>query len=414
MTTVETEAKPASGADPLLLRSTNTQLRFAGFRQVYVEARDDDDSDEEDMGSNPLPQLAAGDALLMRQLFPEQHFTEPPPRYTDASLVKALEEKGIGRPSTYAPTMSTIQDRGYVGKEGRNLKPTDLGIVVNDLLVEHFPHFVDAGFTANMEEELDEVASGEREWQPVVREMYDPLEAALTTATVEAKKQVEETTELCPECGAPMVIRWGRRGRFLACTRFPECRGTSSLEGEEPQEAAAADGRALPGVRRDDADPQRALRQVPGLQPLPGVQGTQAADQVAGREVPEGPGRAGGAPDEARPHVLRLRQLPEVRLHNLEPAAGDALPQLRRPRRRGEGQQGEVPRLRVARRSAGRRTATRRRGIAVSPPHPSPNRKEKESGGHSQTPGKGAPPPHPPVSTHSATNHQAIHTLSTL
>jgi DNA topoisomerase-1 len=237
VTTVETEARPASGADPLLLRSTNTQLRFAGFRQVYVEARDEDDSDEEDMGSNPLPPLAAGDPLLMRQLFPEQHFTEPPPRYTDASLVKALEEKGIGRPSTYAPTMSTIQDRGYVGKEGRNLKPTDLGLVVNDLLVEHFPDFVDAGFTANMEEELDEVASGEREWQPVVREMYDPLEAALTTATVEAKKQVEESTELCPECKAPMVIRWGRRGRFLACTRFPECRGTSSLEGEEPQEA---------------------------------------------------------------------------------------------------------------------------------------------------------------------------------
>jgi DNA topoisomerase-1 len=236
VTTVETEAKPASGTDPLLLRSTNTQLRFAGFRQVYVEARDEDDSDEEDMGSNPLPQLAVGDPLLMRQLFPEQHFTEPPPRYTDASLVKALEEKGIGRPSTYAPTMSTIQDRGYVGKEGRYLKPTDLGVVVNDLLVEHFPDFVDAGFTAGMEEELDEVASGEREWQPVVREMYDPLEAALTTATVEAKKQVEETTELCPECGAPMIIRWGRRGRFLACTRFPECRGTSSLEGEEPQE----------------------------------------------------------------------------------------------------------------------------------------------------------------------------------
>ena len=236
VTTVETEAKPASGADPLLMRSTNTQLRFAGFRQVYVEARDEDDSDEEDMGSNPLPQLAADDPLLMRQLFPEQHFTEPPPRYTDATLVKALEEKGIGRPSTYAPTMSTIQDRGYVDKEGRSLKPTDLGLVVNDLLVEHFPQFVDAGFTAGMEEELDEVASGERAWQPVVREMYDPLEAALTTATLEAKKQVEETTELCPECGAPMIIRWGRRGRFLACTRFPECRGTSSLEGEEPQE----------------------------------------------------------------------------------------------------------------------------------------------------------------------------------
>ncbi len=237
VTTVEIEARPSSGNDPLLLRATNTQMTFAGFRQVYVEARDDEQQDEEESGTNPLPPLTTQDLLLLRQLFPEQHFTEPPPRYTEASLVKALEEKGIGRPSTYAPTMSTIQDRGYVGKEGRYLKPTDLGEVVNDLLVEHFPNFVDAGFTATMEDELDEVASGDREWQPVVKEMYDPLEAALTVATENAKKQVEETSEKCPECQAPMVIRWGRRGRFLACTRFPECRGTASLEGEEAIEA---------------------------------------------------------------------------------------------------------------------------------------------------------------------------------
>ncbi|MEO8457213.1 MAG: type I DNA topoisomerase [Chloroflexota bacterium] len=236
VTTVEIEAKPESGHDSLLLRSTNTQMTFPGFRQVYVEARDDEEQPEEESGTNPLPALAALDALIMRELFPEQHFTEPPPRFTEASLVKALEEKGIGRPSTYAPTMSTIQDRGYIGKEGRYLHPTDLGLVVNDLLVEHFPNFVDAGFTANMEEELDEVASGEREWQPVVRQMYDPLEAALAIAQEAAKKQVEETNEKCPECQAPMVIRWGRRGRFLACTRFPECRGTASLEGEEAME----------------------------------------------------------------------------------------------------------------------------------------------------------------------------------
>ncbi len=366
VTTVETEARPASGADPLLLRSTNTQLRFAGFRQVYVEARDEDDSDEEDMGSNPLPQLAEGDPLLMRQLFPEQHFTEPPPRYTDASLVKALEEKGIGRPSTYAPTMSTIQDRGYVGKEGRYLKPTDLGVVVNDLLVEHFPHFVDAGFTANMEEELDEVASGEREWQPVVREMYDPLEAALTTATAEAKKQVEESTELCPECKAPMVIRWGRRGRFLACTRFPECRGTSSLEGEEPQEQPQQTDEPCPECGAMMLIRSGRFGKFLACSRYPECKGAQAARQVARREVSEGPGRAGGAPDKARPHVLRLRQLPEVRLHNLEPAAGDALPQLWRPSRRGEGQQGEVPGLRVARRSTCRRAPACRCELAVS------------------------------------------------
>ena len=228
VTTVEIEARATDEA--YLLRATNTQLQFPGFRQVYVEGRDE--GDEEDEGSNPLPPLSEQDALVMRQLFPEQHFTEPPPRYTEASLVKALEEKGIGRPSTYAPTMSTIQDRGYVDKDGRALKPTDLGEVVNDLLVEHFPNFVDMGFTAGMEDELDDVANGDREWQPVVREMYEPLEAALTVATVEAPKQVEETDELCPECNAPMVIRWGRRGKFLACTRFPECRGTKSMEGE--------------------------------------------------------------------------------------------------------------------------------------------------------------------------------------
>jgi DNA topoisomerase-1 len=236
VTTVDIEARPRNAHDPLQLRATNTQMTFAGFRQVYVEARDEEEQDDEESGTNPLPPLAAQDPLLLRDVLPEQHFTEPPPRYTEASLVKALEEKGIGRPSTYAPTMSTIQDRGYVSKDGRYLKPTDLGEVVNDLLVEHFPDFVDAGFTATMEEELDDVASGDREWQPVVREVYEPLEAALTTAHAEAKKQVEETDEKCPECGAPMVIRWGRRGRFLACTRFPDCRGTASLDGEEPVE----------------------------------------------------------------------------------------------------------------------------------------------------------------------------------
>lgn len=236
VTTVEIEAAPAGGGDPYLLRASNTQLQFPGFRQVYIEGHDEGE-EEEDLGSNPLPPLAKDDALNLRDLFPEQHFTEPPPRYTEATLVKALEEKGIGRPSTYAPTLATIQERGYVQRDGRALKPTDLGETVNDLLVEYFPDFVNIDFTAEMEDELDEVASGEREWQPVVRQVYEPLEKALTTATAIAPKQVQETTEACPECGAPMVIRWGRRGRFLACSRFPDCRGTRSLEGEEQPNA---------------------------------------------------------------------------------------------------------------------------------------------------------------------------------
>ncbi len=230
VTTVEIEAKPSAGRDAYLLKAVNTQQAFAGYRQVYEEARDDEE--EEALGTNPLPDLSQGDPLRLLELFPEQHFTEPPPRYTEATLVRALEEKGIGRPSTYAPTMSTIQERGYVRKDGRYLRPSDLGFVVNDLLVEHFPDFVDVGFTAEMEDELDEVSRGERPWQPVVQQFYNPLEEALQRAAA-APKQVQATEEACPTCGRPMVIRWGRRGRFLACSGFPECRTTRPLEGEE-------------------------------------------------------------------------------------------------------------------------------------------------------------------------------------
>jgi DNA topoisomerase I len=239
VTTIDIEATPSDGRNPLLLRATNTQLQFAGFRQVYIEGRDDDS--EEDLGTNPLPTLVASDVLRALGFFPEQHFTEPPPRYTEATLIKALEEKGIGRPSTYAPTMSTVQDRGYVEKEGRNLKPSDLGFVVNDLLVEHFPEFVDVGFTAGMENELDDIAEGDRRWQPVVEQYYRPLESALSVAKDAAPKQVETTDVKCPECGKPMLIRWGRRGRFLACSGFPECKGTLPLEGEEHEAPQATD-----------------------------------------------------------------------------------------------------------------------------------------------------------------------------
>ena len=233
VTTVDIEGMPSAGQNPLLLRATNTQLQFAGFRQVYIEGRDDDT--EEDLGNNPLPALSEADVLRALGFFPEQHFTEPPPRFTEATLIKALEEKGIGRPSTYAPTMSTIQDRGYVEKDGRYLRPSDLGSVVNDLLVEHFQDFVDVGFTAGMEDELDDIANGDRRWQPVVQEFYNPLEKALTLAKETAPKQVETTDVQCPECGKPMLIRWGRRGRFLACSGFPECKGTLPLEGEEQE-----------------------------------------------------------------------------------------------------------------------------------------------------------------------------------
>lgn len=231
-TTIEVEAAPRTNpGDPLYLRATCSVVAFPGYRAVYHDTKEDGSEEDEEAR---LPALERGDPLDVREVKPEQHFTEPPPRFTEATLVKALEENGIGRPSTYAPIISTIIDRGYVAREGRALKPLDLGVVVNDLLVERFPSIVDVGFTAEMEEDLDQVARGEREWQPVVHEFYQPLEEALHRARL-APKVVAETGEVCEKCGRPMVLRWGRFGRFLACTGFPECRNTRPVEAEEQE-----------------------------------------------------------------------------------------------------------------------------------------------------------------------------------
>jgi DNA topoisomerase-1 len=230
LTTVDVEAQPADGSDLMSLRASESVPRFPGYQQLYQEMRDEERSEEP--GAHGLPPIEPGDALRPVDLCPEQHFTEPPPRYTEATLVKALEENGIGRPSTYAPTLSTIQDRGYVSREGRALVPQELGFVANDLLVAHFPDVFDVGFTAEMEEKLDEIARGEGPWVPVVRQFYDPLEAALESAA--AAPRVEEVTdEICEKCGQPMVKRWGRFGQFLACSGFPECRNTRPLDGDE-------------------------------------------------------------------------------------------------------------------------------------------------------------------------------------
>jgi len=181
---------------------------------------------------SPLPELEAGDRLRLRDVKPEQHFTEPPPRYTEATLVKALEENGIGRPSTYATIMSTIQDRGYVERIERQLRPTELGFVVNDFLTEQFPDYVDLKFTAELEDELDEIAGGVRPWRPVVREFYNPLEERLKEAE-SAPVVSQETGETCPESGHPLIRRFGRFGPFLACTGYPDCRYTRPDKEEE-------------------------------------------------------------------------------------------------------------------------------------------------------------------------------------
>jgi DNA topoisomerase-1 len=247
-TTVEIDA--TSSGSELRLRATESVVRFPGFRQLYEETREDSDAESDEPQARDIPELDAGDALVLAQLSTatdeerqavraDQHFTEPPPRFTEASLVKALEENGIGRPSTYAPILSTLQERNYVHREQRTLIPQDLGFVVNDLLIEHFPDVFNVGFTAEMEEELDEIASGEAEWEPVVRQFYKPLEAALESAQL-APKVEEVTDQACEKCGKPMVARWGRFGRFLACSGFPDCRNTKPLE-EDEAEAEATD-----------------------------------------------------------------------------------------------------------------------------------------------------------------------------
>jgi len=220
-------------------RASGSVLKFAGFRSVYLEGRDDtNDSDDK----NSLPLLSEGDLLNCSNLEANQHFTEPPPRFTEATLIKVMEEKGIGRPSTYAPTISTLVDRMYVERERNRLTPTKLGITVTDLLTEYFTNIMDLDFTAKMEEELDDVSRGEREWIPMLGEFYGPFQQALGDADEKMPKirMDEETDEVCDcagsdkcehgeLCGNPMVIKTGRFGRFMACTGFPECRKTKPI-----------------------------------------------------------------------------------------------------------------------------------------------------------------------------------------
>ena len=220
------------GAGPHRFRATGSTVKFPGFMRLYVEGRDEGAEGDGDEGDRMLPELAEGDVLRVRALRPEQHFTQPPPRYTEAMLVRALEEKGIGRPSTYAPIIETIQERGYVVKEDRRFRPTELGRVVTALLKEYFPDIVDVEFTARMEADLDRIEEGERDWEDVVRAFYGPFSETLSRAEQQIQRvalPVEETDEVCEKCGRRMVIKHGRYGRFLACPGFPECRNTKPL-----------------------------------------------------------------------------------------------------------------------------------------------------------------------------------------
>jgi len=230
-----------------LFRATGSVIKFWGFMKIYVEGRDDSQEPSNGDGVDldldqdkvlPVPQV--GETLKLLKLVPRQHFTQPPPRYSEASLVKELEALGIGRPSTYATILSTIQQRDYTRKEKGKFVPTELGMLVVDLLLENFSHLFDVRFTANMEDQLDKIEEGKVNWVQSLHEFYRPFSQELQKAAVEmrnVKKEMEEVTkETCEKCGRPMMIKWGRYGKFMACSGFPKCRNTKQL----PQEEGAA------------------------------------------------------------------------------------------------------------------------------------------------------------------------------
>ncbi len=231
-TRVDVAASGASGA-VYLFRANGRVLRFKGHLALYTEGMDDSQSDENEETS-PLPALEQGDALDCLGLAADQHFTKPPPRYTEATLIKELEQAGIGRPSTYAPIMSTIMTRDYVLKDQGRFVPTKLGKAVVGLLKEHFPSIMDVGFTGEVEKYLDDISEGKRPWEPTLRELYTPFDASVERALKEAERVPrelidEESDEVCEMCERPMVIKSGRFGRFLSCSGFPECKESRPL-----------------------------------------------------------------------------------------------------------------------------------------------------------------------------------------
>ncbi|MBN1536074.1 MAG: type I DNA topoisomerase [Anaerolineales bacterium] len=228
--TLSVEVTGKTNTHEYLLRASGSTVRFLGFLAIYEEAKDEDKEPEEEESRIP-PDLTEGMPQKLKELLPEQHFTQPPPRFTEATLVRTLEEFGIGRPSTYAPILSTIQTRGYVVRDNKRLTPTETGILVNDIITEHFPEVVDTGFTASMEAELDLIAAGDQPWVGVISEFYTPFakQVALAEQRIpEMNTGPEPIGRECPECGKELVIRYGRYGKFISCSGFPDCRHTEA------------------------------------------------------------------------------------------------------------------------------------------------------------------------------------------
>jgi len=228
-----------------LFKASGTTMLFDGYNIVYGEQENAKDKKSE---SQKIPPLKIKEALDLVELIPSQHFTKPPPRYSDASLVKALEEKGIGRPSTYAPIIYTVILRNYVRRDKGYLSATELGGIVNDLLVKHFPKILNLKFTALMEEELDEIEEGKIEWVKVLHDFYDPFEKSLDKAKAalkDVKKLAIKTDEVCELCGRPMVIKWGRRGKFMSCSGFPKCKHAKSITTDVPCQKPGCNGKLV-------------------------------------------------------------------------------------------------------------------------------------------------------------------------
>ncbi len=238
-TTIDVAAKGKDGAN-YMFRATGSVPKFKGFLEVYEEGKDQKDSDDEEL-KNRLPLVAEGEELRFKSIEPEQHFTEPPPRFNEATLVKELESDGVGRPSTYASILSTIQEREYVKKDGGKFVPTELGMVVTDLLLENFKNLFDITYTARMEVELDEIEEGKMDWREAMSEFYERFQKDLEHAErhmTDIKRMEEPTGEICEKCGKPLVIKWGKFGKFIACTGYPECSNTREL----PPDPASAEG----------------------------------------------------------------------------------------------------------------------------------------------------------------------------
>jgi DNA topoisomerase-1 len=217
-------------------RAAGTVIRFAGFMKLYIEGIDDESEEKEGV----LPPLNEGERLNLLKLLPEQHFTQPPPRYSEATLVKTLEEYGIGRPSTYASILNTLIERKYARLDKKRFIPEDVGMVVNDLLVNHFTRYVDYNFTANLEEELDQVSRGEKPWKPLLHEFWEPFYTLLKQKEGEISKSdltTEATGESCPECSKELVVKLGKFGKFFACSGYPECKYIRKLEKEKGEVA---------------------------------------------------------------------------------------------------------------------------------------------------------------------------------